>query len=55
MKNNNWRNIKIGDIEQTKANEEVLKELITPIKKEFDLQKMINELDTKIKTPRFEK
>ena len=52
---NNWKNIKIGDIEPTKANEEVLKKLITPIKKVFDLNLIIQETNTKIKTPRFEK
>ena len=55
MEKDNWKNIKIGDIEPTKANEEVLKKLITPIKKKFDLQKIINETDTKIKTSRFDK
>ena len=41
MEKDNWKNIKIGDIEQTKANEEVLKKLITPIRKVFNLQKKI--------------
>ena len=55
MKNNNWKNIKIGDIEHTKENGEILKKLISPIRKEFDLQKIIDKTDTKIKTSRFDK
>ena len=52
---NNWKNIKIGEIEQTKENGEILKRLVTPIKEKFDLQKIIDDTNTKIRTPRFEK
>ncbi len=54
MKENNWKNMKMGEIEQTEANGEVLKKLITPKRQEFDLQKIIDESQIKIKIPKFE-
>ena len=51
----NWKKIKVGDIEQTKENSEILKKLLKKDEKEFDLQKIIDDIDTKIKTPRFDK
>ncbi len=54
MKENNWKNMKMGEIEQTEANAEVLKKLITPKRQEFDLQKIIDESQIKIKRPKFE-
>ncbi len=49
-----WKNMKMGEIEQTEANAEVLKKLLTPLKKEFDLQKIIDESQIKIKRPKFD-
>ncbi len=46
--------MKMGEIEQTEANGEVLKKLITPKRQEFDLQKIIDESQIKIKIPKFE-
>ncbi len=49
-----WKNMKMGEIEQTETNAEVLKKLLTPLKKEFDLQKIIDESQIKIKRPKFD-
>jgi len=54
MKKENWKKLKFGDFEHTKENGEVLKKLLTPIIPKFDLQKIIEESRTKIKTPKFE-
>ena len=50
----NWKNIKVGEIEQTKENSKVLKELLVPKKEEFNLDGFIKDIDVRIKRPRFE-